>query len=83
VNSKSCHRYVERFDKIAQFNGILALLIQKHIQVELRVVVVVFTTLLLPIRGVTLDLCSSVPCFGSAAPAPPSSAPFDAPRSAA
>jgi hypothetical protein len=32
------HRYVERFDKIAQFNGILALLIQKHIQIELRVV---------------------------------------------
>ena len=32
------HCYVERFHEITQFNGILALLIQKHIQVELRVV---------------------------------------------
>ena len=32
------HGYVERFHKIAEFNGVLALLIQKHIQIELRVV---------------------------------------------
>ncbi len=32
------NRYVERFHKITQFNCILALLIQKHVQVELRVV---------------------------------------------
>lgn len=32
------HRYVERFDKITEFNCILALLIQKHIQIELCVV---------------------------------------------
>ena len=32
------HSDVERFDKIAEFNGVLALLIQKHIQIELRVV---------------------------------------------
>jgi hypothetical protein len=32
------HRDVERFHEITEFNGILALLIQKHIQVELRVV---------------------------------------------
>ena len=31
-------RDVERFHEITEFNGVLALLIQKHIQVELRVV---------------------------------------------
>jgi hypothetical protein len=38
-------RYIERFHKIAEFNGVLALRVQKHMQIELlirRVVCVIY-----------------------------------------